>query len=203
MAASNRKPRGDGHERVPEILDAARRVFAREGYVKTTMRRVATEADVSTSGLYIYFKNKEAILVAIRDQTFADLHLYTQHATVDVVDPEERLRRHLKAYLHYATTNPDSYRLTMRSQLINDLVTDIAELIHPDASHDHALTHALAETTWAVIHGLSSLAIDVPNFPTSGIDTCLDQALNMVLVGIRTHDHSPATPKQSMRAVRL
>lgn len=208
MAIENRKARGDGHERITEILEAARRVFAREGYAQTTMRRVAREADLSTAGLYIYFENKEAILLAIRDCTFADLHRYTQDSTIDVVDPEDRLRKHLRAYLRYAVDNPDSYRLTMRSQLIrtprrgrpstpnailgteafNDLVVDIAELIHSDSPHDEMVTHSLAETTWAVIHGLSSLAIDVPNFPTSGIETCLEQALAMVLAGIRQHD---------------
>ncbi|WP_082545140.1 TetR/AcrR family transcriptional regulator [Sphingopyxis sp. Root1497] len=207
-APKSRKPRGDGHERIPEILAAAQRVFSREGFAKTTMRRVASEAGVSPAGLYLYFSSKEAILVAIRDQTFADLHKYTRDAVIDVVDAEQRLRKHLTAYLRYATTNPDSYRLTMRSQLIrtpragrpasareaigreafNDLLDDIADLIHPDESHDENITHELAETTWAIIHGLSSLAIDVPDFPTSGIDNCLNQALNMIIAGIRSHE---------------
>lgn len=212
MAASNRKPRGDGHERIPEILEAAQRVFAREGYAKTTMRKLAAEVGLSTAGVYMYFKDKEALLAAIRDRTFDELHRHAQQAAAEVTDPEERLRRHLRSYIEYATGNPDSYRLTMRSQLIrtprpgrpsnpraavgreafNDLIDPIAELIHADSTRDAKLTHALAETTWAIIHGLSSLAIDVPNFPRSGIETCLDQAMSMVLAGIRSHDLAAA-----------
>lgn len=213
MAVTERKSRGEGHERVPEILEAAQRVFAREGFAKMTMRGVAAEAELSTSGVYIYFKNKEAILAAIRDRTFADLHLSAQAAIRGIVDPEQRLRRHLRSYLDYACGNPDGYRLTLRSHLIrpprpgrpspqavvgreafDQLVRDIGELIHPGAPHDDELTHALAETTWALIHGLSSLMIDVPNFPTSGIETCFEEAVNMVLAGIRTHEHRGTHP---------
>ena len=51
--------------------------------------------------------------------------------------------------------------------------------------------HAFMETTWPIVHDLSSLAIGVPKFPASGIDTRLDQALNMMLAGIRSRDHTP------------
>lgn len=40
------------------IADAARRVFARDGYVGTRMSDVAVEAELSMGGLYRYFGNK-------------------------------------------------------------------------------------------------------------------------------------------------
>lgn len=215
MVAGKRRPRGEAQERCPAILDAAQRVLVQEGFERTTMRRVALEADLSTAGIYIYFKNKEAILAAIRDRTFKDLHRFAQAATAGATTPEDRLRRHLEAYLNFAKTNPDVYRLTFRSRLIraprpgrpstpaakigredfNDLVSEIGALTYSDALPDEALTHALAETTWAFIHGLSSLAIDVPHFPTSGLDTCLNEAVNMVLAGLRDRNASIASRK--------
>lgn len=71
--------------------------------------------------------------------------------------------------------------------LFNLLLSEIVAIIGPDAARDPALPHALTETVWASIHGLSSLAIDVPDYPTSGIETCLDEAVNMVLAGISHH----------------
>lgn len=211
MAAGKRKPRRDEHERYPAILKAAQRVLAEEGLERATMRRIAAEAGLSTAGLYIYFKNKEAILAAIRNRTFADLHASARAAAADAPTPEARLRRHLEAYLDFARANPDGFRLTFRSHLIRAprpgrlstpegaigqkafdlMVTEIAAMIQDEGAPDEALAHSLTETAWAAIHGLSSLAIDVPRFPTSGIDTCLEQLLSMVIAGIRSHGASP------------
>lgn len=42
------------------IKDAAKRVFLKKGY-NTTVRDIATEAQMSDAGLYLYFKSKEDI----------------------------------------------------------------------------------------------------------------------------------------------
>jgi len=47
------------------ILEAAQRVFFREGYRGTTMERVAEEAGVSKQTLYNYFADKESLLIAL------------------------------------------------------------------------------------------------------------------------------------------
>jgi len=53
-----------------KVLDAARRVFARDGYVEARMLDVAVEAGLSTGGLYRYFDNKTDLFAAV----IADLH---------------------------------------------------------------------------------------------------------------------------------
>ena len=53
-----------------KVLDAARRVFARDGYVEARMSDVAVEAGLSTGGLYRYFDNKIDLFAAV----IADIH---------------------------------------------------------------------------------------------------------------------------------
>lgn len=53
-----------------KVLDAARTVFARDGYVEARMLDVATEAGLSTGGLYRYFDNKTDLFAAV----IADIH---------------------------------------------------------------------------------------------------------------------------------
>ncbi|AKQ56685.1 TetR family transcriptional regulator [Bordetella hinzii] len=43
------------------ILDAAERVFARDGLEQTTIRAIAKEADCTTGAIYPWFEGKEAI----------------------------------------------------------------------------------------------------------------------------------------------
>ena len=72
-AVGTRKRRGEGHTRRDEILIAANELFIREGYEATTIRRIADVVGVSAPALYLYFKDKEAIMLALCDQTFGFL----------------------------------------------------------------------------------------------------------------------------------
>src|SRR5580692_10300693 len=55
------------HERLPELIAAAVRVFTREGYRAARMSAVAAEMGVSEAALYRYVDGKEALFVlAIR-----------------------------------------------------------------------------------------------------------------------------------------
>lgn len=45
------------------ILNAAKRIFAREGYHGSSIARIANEANLGDGTIYLYFKNKEDILI--------------------------------------------------------------------------------------------------------------------------------------------
>ena len=47
------------------ILDAAVKVFARQGYFQSTISQIAKEAGVADGTIYLYFANKDDILVQI------------------------------------------------------------------------------------------------------------------------------------------
>lgn len=49
------------------ILDAAQKLFLERGYAATTMDAIANEAGVAVSTVYAVYKNKRAILRAIRE----------------------------------------------------------------------------------------------------------------------------------------
>lgn len=50
-----------------EILSAAHRCFARDGFQATTMQDVADEVDLSVGALYRYFDGKEALVEALAE----------------------------------------------------------------------------------------------------------------------------------------
>jgi AcrR family transcriptional regulator len=51
-----------------QILDAARRRFARDGFHATSMQQVITEAELSVGAVYRYFPSKSDLIVAIAQQ---------------------------------------------------------------------------------------------------------------------------------------
>ena len=55
----------DAHERLPELIAAAVRVFTREGYRAARMSAVAAEMGVSEAALYRYVDGKEGLFVQV------------------------------------------------------------------------------------------------------------------------------------------
>jgi AcrR family transcriptional regulator len=55
-------------ERVPQILNAAMKVFNRKGLADARMEDIAKEAELSVGGVYWYYKSKDEVVFAILDQ---------------------------------------------------------------------------------------------------------------------------------------
>jgi AcrR family transcriptional regulator len=66
-----RDSRLDGQVRRGQIIEAARRLFAQQGYRQTTTRQLARAVGVSDALMYRHFKSKEDVLRAVIDQGLA------------------------------------------------------------------------------------------------------------------------------------
>lgn len=59
-------PQHDSRRR--QILDAARKVFARQGFHSASMQTICAEAKMSPGGVYRYFRSKEEMIAAIAEE---------------------------------------------------------------------------------------------------------------------------------------
>ena len=82
---NHRKPGAEANRR--EILEAAGRVFAREGF-EATIAQVATEAGVAVGSIYRYFKNKKELRLAVAEAK-AEMVLAGPEATASLPPPSE------------------------------------------------------------------------------------------------------------------
>ncbi len=91
---------GTGHseEKYHRILQAAITVFAEHGYFNSRVSDIAKKAKVADGTIYLYFKNKEQILMAALDSAFDSFMETAQHELATISDPREKLRR--LAFLH-------------------------------------------------------------------------------------------------------
>jgi len=112
VALRSRKPRGQGHERRPEILAAAKAMFLADGYQAFTTRKLAARVGLSQTGLYVYFKSKEELFDALCRQSFVALGEDFRRAVAGAGEGMSRLRALGLAYIQFGLAHPDEYRLT-------------------------------------------------------------------------------------------
>jgi TetR/AcrR family transcriptional regulator, transcriptional repressor of aconitase len=74
-----------------QILSAALRCFARDGFHRTTMQDIFRESDLSPGAVYSYFKGKDELMLAI----IAEVMSFVGEAAALITEPlpEGRLRR--------------------------------------------------------------------------------------------------------------
>ena len=212
--ASGRKKRGEGHTRREEILLAAKELFLEEGYEATTIRRIADRVGVSAPALYLYFHDKEAMMLALCDQTFGLLIERISEIEKTVGDPLERVRRFGDAYARFGLENPDEYRLVFIGNNIPESIRKVGHRMpidDPDRpgvggslvfSRLVALLSQLetsgvklnyppdtcAELCWMGIHGVVAALIMKPDFPWSNRETLIQGMQDIVIKGILRQD---------------
>jgi TetR/AcrR family fatty acid metabolism transcriptional regulator len=90
-----RKPNG----KYEAILRAAIKVFAGSGFFNSKVADVAREAGVADGTVYLYFKNKDDILVSIFNHYMDEALAAGKASLAEIDDPVEKLRRIVRAHL--------------------------------------------------------------------------------------------------------
>jgi AcrR family transcriptional regulator len=100
-----------------EILHAALNIVRAEGYRSLSLRRLANNIEYSATVMYLYFKNKEALLVDLANVGYQQLNASIERNCKNIVDPKSRLKAMLTAYWHFATREKELYLLMQETGL--------------------------------------------------------------------------------------
>jgi len=107
-----RKPATEAQrdEERARIRRAAATIYREEGLSAISARSVAKKADVSVGKIYAYFDNladlMQSLWIGRVDRLNADLEAVARAHS----DPIKRIRELMKAYIGFATDNPDLYK---------------------------------------------------------------------------------------------
>lgn len=92
--SSERK--GPKHDR---ILEAAVKVFARKGFHNSRIAEIAVEAGVASGTIYLYFRNKDDILISVFEESLDQIIGEVERDLAGIPDPRDRLRRFIWLHL--------------------------------------------------------------------------------------------------------
>jgi TetR/AcrR family fatty acid metabolism transcriptional regulator len=82
-----------------QIIDAAIRVFARNGYYNSRVSDIAREAGIASGTIYLYFKTKDEILVTLFREKMAE---WVAHVRAELAsEPDAVAKLHRLVALHF------------------------------------------------------------------------------------------------------
>jgi TetR/AcrR family fatty acid metabolism transcriptional regulator len=139
-AATNRIEKNNKYH---QILEAAVKVFARQGFHQSTVAQIAKEAGVADGTIYLYFKNKDDILVQFfrfrTKQVFESFRDAVDGAEASTDKLRYLVRRHLDefqrdkdgAVVYQVETHQNSRlaeaQIREMSKMYRDLISEIIE----------------------------------------------------------------------------
>ncbi|RMH45263.1 MAG: TetR/AcrR family transcriptional regulator [Deltaproteobacteria bacterium] len=118
MAAQSRRQR-EREERRRDILDAAERVFLAKGFAQATMDEVAASCELSKGALYLYFRSKDELYVAVCLRTLAQLVGEYERVASSGKSGLDTLRDLGRCYVQFARDHAEQFRLGMSWMLSN------------------------------------------------------------------------------------
>jgi AcrR family transcriptional regulator len=191
-----------------KIMNAARELFARDGYDAVSMRRIADAIEYSPTAIYVHFKDKEALFAELCREDFGKL-AEVFNALARIKDPIERIMGIGREYIRFALEHPNHYRLMFMTPHTHEKKEAMEHKGNPDEDAygflrqtveqaaaagrlwpEFADVDLATQTLWSVAHGIASLQITAGNDPWVDwrpIDVRARAGLGAVLRGMLAH----------------
>lgn len=186
--------RAPGQERsratLQSIMDAAARLIGEHGLDAISMTQIAELAGMSKASLYRYFPNKQALLLALAQQSFKTHREEMQDALGSGRNPEEMLRGGIDHYCQQHVDNP--FLLHLRAAIHADpVLSDLdlkdsrenAALLSEFLSHHYpGLDQQLVQTrALLIVELLDSLARLIGRVSAKEQTKLIDEFVNLFL----------------------
>jgi AcrR family transcriptional regulator len=177
-----------------EILEAARTLFVKEGYENVSIRKIAEKIEYSPGTIYLYFQDKADILAQISEETFARLERKLVAINQDAaVEPLDRLRRGLRAYIQFGLENPNHYVITFvqnsfqcsaGARCFGELLKGVGFAMEAGQIKEADVVE-ISQALWAGSHGVTALLITCSGFPFVEHSRLVEQMLDILMEGVR------------------
>ncbi len=114
MSVNDDKKARQTQQRREQILAAAKRVFARNGYRRTSIDHIVDDLGVGKGTAYRYFENKEALFLAVFEDGMQQLRRAIR-SKVDVVsDPGKRIEAAVRTFLGFFDEDRELIEIMMQ-----------------------------------------------------------------------------------------
>lgn len=94
-------------EKRDRILKSAAKTFAAEGFYHAKISQIARDAGVADGTIYLYFKNKDEILITVFEESVGRIIAEFREELSKFTSPIDKLRKFACLHLQLVETQPD------------------------------------------------------------------------------------------------
>lgn len=100
-----------------ELIEKGLKILNKEGYEGFSLRKAARACEVSQTAPYRHFKDKDALVEAIKMRALREFNISIESAAAKVSGTEEQLKEMGVAYVHFFAGNPEYLKLLFLGSL--------------------------------------------------------------------------------------
>ncbi|HVW80692.1 MAG TPA: TetR/AcrR family transcriptional regulator [Mycobacteriales bacterium] len=191
-----RSQRGSGEQLRAEIVAAAKELLAKASSVdEVSIRAVADAVGVTPPSIYLHFADKNELVSAVVVDVFAELDAAMVAESARASSPLERLRACGVAYVRFAVSHPEHYRVAAMDPCptpdLDEVIASSAFVHFQDTIVECMRAGIFAEgdplpitlDLWATAHGIASLLIAKPFLPWGDVDAAVERVLCAAALG--------------------
>lgn len=181
-----------------KVLDNAEEIFVREGIGQVTMRRVAARIEYAPTVLYRLFTNKADLIDHLIARGYDGVRNY--YRTIldrQYTSPAKQLKAILAAYVDYALTHPNHYRMwfdtgsiRLENQklrmthgrlqfIVYQVWLDNIEACRSAGLFTGRDTLEIFQILWSRVHGLISLRLQHPDMSWMPVEQQLESLYDL------------------------
>ena len=176
-----------------------------------SIRAVAEAVGVTPPSIYLHFADKNDLLNAVVIDVFGELDRAMVAAGEHETTPLGRLRAFGRAYVRFAITHPEHYRIAAMEPCVEPAKAVDETLASSAFSHMFGtVSDCVADGTfvgdplgitfelWAVAHGVASLLVAKPDLPWGDVDAFTDRVLCASALGNAAKSLLPDTEPETI-----
>lgn len=189
------------------ILNAARKVVAEEGFQGLSIRKITKQIDYSPGIVYHYFRNKEEIIEALVTEGYERILAAITTVPRNEGQPEAEIKVVFTKYIRAALAAPEEYKAFLLNERPSILVkTSLLDRGIMERSRTlQALGEAIqrgvetgrfapcdpeltAQVIWTSVFGLILKIIIEGNIPPEQIDRLIEQNFKLLFSGLMARE---------------
>jgi len=156
------------------LVDVAMKLIETNSIEDITLRRLAKEIGITPSAVYNHFKDKDALMLAIKIRAYQKFHDYYDQYCTTQSDPVEALAQSSIAYYNFSELHPSIFRflfgISLPEKMWNEEIAELScrQMIKSrknmirvfekfKISYDEELVVNTLILLWSHMHGLVAL----------------------------------------------
>ncbi|MYL54494.1 TetR family transcriptional regulator [Pontibacillus yanchengensis] len=199
------------------IIENAIKLFAKKGFISTSVQEIANECGISKGAFYLHFKSKDLLLYELFEYYWQRMQQRVNEITSEPMQPREKFVHQLKVTIEEVATHREFIIMQVREQAIpfNDTIETFIKRMryHSYLFYKNHLLAIYGEAkrsyVWeasSIVQGLLKNYIDLIILDNIAVDyhklaLAIMRRVDYIMEGFEKHGDQPVISESIMRQI--